>query len=289
MIVAAIHPLVFGLLCGLAVACFAVVCRALMVRGADPWAVAWVSLVAGGLWIVPFVDLTGDIARAEWSVVTVVAFVAAQIAWAVTVFFDARAYSDLSASINALLSLFRLVLLVVVGIFAFGEAISVLGLLGVLGVVGGIGVGVERREIHAVRGARDRAIAVVAGATAISLDKFLTARLPLDLVLVAGFFLPALLLMVVRSDVLARARADVRRLPGLYLGAAVLNALAGWALVYGFAFGDLWTTSALRHAEVVFTFLLAVCFLGERERWVRRGVGAIICVGGAALVAAAHG
>jgi len=260
-----------------------------MVRGADPWAVAWVSLVAGGLWIVPFVDVAGDIARAEWSVVTVVAFVAAQLAWAVTVFFDARAYTDLSASINALLSLFRLVLLVLVGVYVFDEAISPLGFLGALGVIGGIGVGVERRDVHAARGARDRVIAVVAGATAISLDKFLTARLPLDLVLVAGFFLPALILMVVRRDVVGRASVDVRRLPGLYLGAAVLNALAGWALVYGFAFGDLWTTSALRHAEVVFTFILAVCFLGERDRWVRRGLGALICVGGAALIAAAHG
>lgn len=283
------HPLLFGLLCGLAASCLSLTYRALMVRGADPWAVAWGSLIAGGLLIVPFVDLSGDLARANWDGQTVAIFVCTQMAWAIMTFFDARAYTDLAASINAILNALRLVIIVLVGVFVFGEEASPLGLFGAAVVIGGIVVGVQRSELGASRGARDRGIAVLAAATAISCDKFLVSRLPIDLVLIAGYFVPAALLALVRPGVVRATALDIPRFPALYLAVTVFSALAGWALVYGFAHGQLWTTSALRHAEIVFTFVLAVIFLGERERLVGRGVGAALTLSGAALVAFAHG
>ncbi|MFM1848852.1 MAG: hypothetical protein RL417_2326, partial [Pseudomonadota bacterium] len=276
-------PIFLGLICAVCGGFLAIVNRALMRRGADVWAVSGVALVVGGLVILPFVDLEA-IFVARFDVVSIAALIGANVAWAAMTVYDARAYAGLSASVNALLNALRLVLLVLAGRFLFGESIPPLGIIGSILIVIGILAGASLSELSQLRAARDRALAVLWGGVAITLDKYLTGVLPVDFVLLAGFFLPALFLLIVKGDIGRRIAREMRSAAFLLVLGGVLTGAMGWTLMYGFARGELWSTLALRHMDIVFTFIFALILLKERERGWQRGCAAVLCSVGAVCV-----
>lgn len=281
-------PVTLGLCCALFTAILAVVNRDLMRSGANVWAVSVVSLLVGGMVLLPTVDPdTFFVGRIDG--VTIASLIVANVSWAAMTFFDARAYDGLSAGLNAILNALRLVLVVLIGWWIFGEVVPWLGVVGSLLILGGIILGAERDDFARSRAVRDRGLAVVCGAIALSVDKYLTTQISVDVVLLAGFFLPAIVLLLMNPGVLGIIRQESLRRLASMLVAGILTAAAGWTLVYGFSQGEFWSTLALRHADIVFTFILGVIVLGERERFLGRGIAALVCAVGAACVTFSKG
>lgn len=275
-------PELFALAGALCTAGYEILTRVCIQRGCSPSGLGFINSVAGTVLLLvlfPFPSFSGLTVQLTWLLILSSAL------WTAMIYFDNRAYISLDASTNAILGSLRFVLLTLSGFFIFHEEVNLAGWVGVLLILGSIYYGIHLPQIRNNSSLWFRLFSVLSGALAIIVDKYLTARLDIQLVLVAGYFIPSLLFGLCRPVLFLNFYKEWKKSRGMLLPCALLYALLGYFFVYGFGSGDLWSTIAIYRLRIVFVLVLAYFFLKESEELARRLVSGCLCVIGALLVA----
>lgn len=265
----------------LTAAALEVQCRSLMRSGWNAWGLSIVTSAISALILVLYLG-TPDLIILQWSEIFLL--IISSILWTGMVYYDLRAFGEMDAGINALLSTARLIFLTLAAIILFAEKFTWMDAFGIALVVSGIMYGVRFDAQHSKDGMRFRAYSLLYGALAILLDKYLTLRVDAKTVLVCSYIIPPIICILLRPLALKGCYGMALKTWNVFIPCLFLYALCGYTFVFSFAKGELWTTIAVTQTRVLFVIILSAMFIRERTDFRKRLVGGAICFLGAVVI-----
>lgn len=274
-------PLLLAVLAALCATAVSVMYRVYAARGGDLGALLLLQSLPTGLVMALLLRPSGlaALSALDWAV-----FVVSGLLWALMAHLDVRAYETMGAGVNAVLNTSRVVLLTASGLLLFAEPMSAAQALGcVLVLLGILGIVASRGEVSR-EGLRYRAACVLVGGLALTLDKWLTGHADPGLVTLSGYLVPGLLFAAQQRGRREAIGVELARSWRLLLATSALYGALGVALIFSLAAGRLWSTMLVYEARVVFTFAVGALWLGERASVLRRGIAALVCLAGVAVV-----
>jgi drug/metabolite transporter (DMT)-like permease len=231
----------------------------------------------GAIVLAPFVDWQAA-RNLDWT--CMVLFFFSATFWAAMVLADFKAYSAGEAGLNALCSSLITILTVGTGWFLFREPLTARDIFAVLLILTGIFTAISKRTHVTRRFVMLRMTSVVCAVVALAIDKALTQRTAISLVMWAGYALPGLACLPLWRS--------WHRLHSAHLGplslTVLLYVLAGPALIFALGLGDLGKSLALGQLRVPLTVLLGALLLNEKSEFTRKLLGACTAFAGAALL-----
>lgn len=211
--------------------------------------------------------------------------VVSSASWVLHSVCDLRAHSLLDAAVGSVLSTLNFVLIVLGGVFFFGERLSVVALLGA-GLIVASAVRATRfpTSVGFSRGVRFKITSISVIAANMLLTKHLTGQLDSMLIAITAFVIPGVLYLALKPRQVLAIPAAVRQSRGMILLLPIVSALNYFSLVKALELGGVSITYSILQTSVVFVFIFGALLLGERENMMRRGVSCALCAVGAFVI-----
>ena len=196
-----------------------------------------------------------------------------------------RSHIYLDVAVSAIFGALRYVLLAIAGWVLFAETVSMAGMAGMVLIILSVLWNVDLSSAHFRLGSLYRLVAILLVNVGTLNDKFLMHWFPVETVVFAAFFLPAVSFTLIRPAKLLAIPGEIRRSHGLLLMAPLIQPFAYYFYAQAFAQGKLVVATSIMQLVPVLTLLLGVLLLRERQDLGRRVVACILCIIGAWLVA----
>lgn len=276
------NPISSALVAMLLVAASKTLFRWLMKQQSDPWPAMMLTYL-GALPVLLVLVGPPKLHAAPLEIYALL--VAGGIVWSLAILNDVRSHMYLDVAVSAIFGALRYVLLAVAGWVLFAETVSVAGMAGMGLIVLSVLWNVDLSNAHFRAGSLYRLIAILLVNVGTLNDKFLMHWFPVETVVFAAFFLPAVSFTLIRPAKLLAIPREVRRSRGLLLLAPLIQPFAYFFYAHAFAQGKLVVATSIMQLVPVLTLLLGVGLLRERQDLGRRSVACILCILGAWLVA----
>jgi multidrug transporter EmrE-like cation transporter len=209
------------------------------------------------------------------------------LCWTVACFYRTLSYELVDASIARIFGTMNLVLLTLSGIYLFGEQLTFLNLAGLLLTVAAILITVDFSSVRVTRAVKYILISCIFTAIAVSMMKYLSETLPVELIVMCDFLLPGLSVFLLTSKRFHRCKLTLKASRNWVLVLPILCAVGYYSKICAFALGgELVVISILEQMGLLFVlaleFLVIKAIPGLRRRCLAGG----LCSAGAVLVVA---
>lgn len=255
--------------------------RALQRSRDQGWFLSLLGSCVGGLVLLPFVPISS----LHLAPSTICLLIVAGLAWTISILAEYKSHVSLQVGVGALISSVRAVLLVLVGATFFGEAFTRQDTLGAVLAIAGVLIACPLSPGASLTGIGLRFLSITANTVAIVTEKFLAQTTPIELIIVVGYLLPAVMYLLVRPrdwrEQCVLGPPKRRLLIGLYV---ILYTLIGPTFVVAFALGNLGETFVISQSRPVLLMILGALVLHERSHLIRRGVAMAVTLAGLYLL-----
>lgn len=186
-------------------------------------------------------------------------------------------------SLTSLLTQVQVVLVFFGGIALFAESVTIGKLLGTALIIGAILMRRTSFGRASYGGLAFKLLSIIAGATALLTDKWLTALTAPAIIQLWGYAVPTALVIALGPRRLATAYRLAYDLRFVNLGLGAINALVAYALLHVFAAVDVSIAFPLYQTYILLTIVAAHFLLGEsgglRIKLVSAGAGflGVVC------------
>lgn len=255
--------------------------RALQRSRDQGWFLSLLGSCVGGLVLLPFVPISS----LHLAPSTIGLLIVAGLAWTISILAEYKSHVSLQVGVGALISSVRAVLLVLVGATLFGEAFSRQDTLGAVLAIAGVLIACPLAPGASLTGIGFRFLSITANTVAIVTEKFLAQTTSIELIIVVGYLLPAVMYLLVRPrdwrEQCVLGPPKRRLLIGLYV---ILYTLIGPTFVVAFALGNLGETFVISQSRPVLLMILGALVLHERSHLIRRGIAMAVTLAGLYLL-----
>jgi uncharacterized membrane protein len=251
----------------------------LLISG-DPFITTFCNCLIGGVTVLAILKVP-DLSRLPLFALCFLSL--SGILWTFQVFLSIKSYQTLDVSTSSLLDAFSFILLNISGFFLFNEPISSLKVIGLAITFYGMIFGIHLSRLHISSGLKYKLAAVICGCVAFSSDKLLTSYIPKEPIILAGFFIPVFLCLLIRPACFSESYKALKSAPFFLPFTSVAMGVIAICLTFAFSAGNLSTTMTIYRASLAISFILGVIILKERYSILRRSIGAFLCVLGIAL------
>ncbi len=273
MSASALSSIHLALLYTLVVAVLDVLLRALQRQQDRSWGIALLGSWAGALVLVFCVDWRMlSLSLKDFSLL-----ILAGVCWALMVWFDFKAQAFADASLNSIINSVRALVMLLVGYLLFNETLGLNAVCGGLLIFLGVRVCLWGTDRRSRAGVGFRLLSVFFGSAAVVVDKYMSSRIDIWLIVFVGYFVPGLLyLMVKPHDWRSQLQVASRQQRGLLTLIIFLYVIVGPLFVFAFAKGALGATFLISQSRLVLVLMLAYFFLQERNNLRQRALGAVL-------------
>jgi drug/metabolite transporter (DMT)-like permease len=206
------------------------------------------------------------------------------IAWTAGCYFNMKSLKYLDAAVGELIGALNFVLVTVVGIFLFKEAISFFAAIGILLIVTSIILHAPPGKINLDRGVTYRILAAAFIAIGVLCTKLLAGKVATNVIVTTSFMIPGILFILLRPRALRDVVPSLRACKGLLLVGTVLNTASFYFFTEALALGNLVTLYTVRQTYIIFVFLFGLFLLKENEHKFRRCLSCFVSALGAIVV-----
>lgn len=259
-----------------------VILRAALRDGQDEWPILILYHIGAPILLISF---NGVPLVESASLTTIVLLVFSCAAWVLYSVCDLKSHAYLDVASGAILSTLNFVLIVVGGVIIFDEHITVPGALGAaLIVASALRATRAPTNLNFSAGVRYKLVGITVLAANMLFTKYLTTQIDSMFVAIMGFYIPAVLYVLLKPEKIREIPSAVRSSRGLVLLLPFVSALNYYSLVRALELGNVSTTYSILQTSVVFVFLFGAIMLGERDNLMSRGVSCALCAVGAFVV-----
>ncbi|MCB0345808.1 MAG: EamA family transporter [Bdellovibrionales bacterium] len=259
-----------------------VILRAALRDGQDEWPILILYHIGAPILLI---SINGVPVVESASLTTIVLLVFSCAAWVLYSVCDLKSHAYLDVAAGAILSTLNFVLIVVGGVIIFDEHITVPGALGAaLIVASALRATRAPTNFNFSAGVRYKLVGITVLAANMLFTKYLTTQIDSMFVAIMGFYIPAVLYVLLKPEKIREIPSAVRGSRGLVLLLPFVSAMNYYSLVRALELGNVSTTYSILQTSVVFVFLFGATMLGERDNLMRRGVSCALCAVGAFIV-----
>ena len=255
--------------------------RALQRERDQGWFLSTLGSLVGGLILLPFVPFSSF----NLEPFTTALLVIAGVTWAISILAEYKSHVSLQVGVGVLISSCRTVLLVFIGALFFGENFTLWDTCGAILTLAGVILACPVHRGASLAGIGLRLLSIAASSAAIITEKVLAQRTAIELIIVGGYLIPAVIYLVARPcnwrEQCVLGSTKRRSLIALY---AILYTLMGPVFVVAFAFGNLGETFVISQCRPVLIMVFGAILLHERSHIPRQCVAMTVTLVGLYLL-----
>lgn len=249
---------------------------------ANPWAVLILNNIGGALVVALLFGFPNlkDLDQTSIQVLLVSGFF-----WTLASYTDIKSHEHLEVALSGLYGTLRYVLLVLASVFILGETISFWGAVGCALITFAVLMASDFTSSRFRKGSFYRVTSIFLINTAILIDKSLSKSVDPHIIVMSGMIIPGIIFSCFRPQALKLIIPEIKKSGGYLALAPIFQGLIYFTYVYSFSHGDLITTATIGQTAVIYTYVLGILLLKEKDDLLKRGIASFLCLVGAALVA----